>query len=152
MMVRRKSENGSIVNYMVAARVTTQVATVIGGNSRITIKKDMEHLSGRMERDTSGNGCRVSNTAMEYTDITMEEYTMDNGNKIRKMVMDISGGQMVTNTMVSSKMICQMERESNKSKANYTLSNTNKMSLSVRIKYLVVVDYDLVELKLMRVQ
>ena len=44
-----------------------------------------------------------------------------------------------------------MERESKKSKANYTLSNTNKMSLSVRIKYLEVVDYDLDELKLMRV-
>ena len=44
-----------------------------------------------------------------------------------------------------------MEREFDKSKANYTLSNTNKMSLSVRIKYLVVVDYDLDELKLMRV-
>ena len=44
-----------------------------------------------------------------------------------------------------------MEREFDKSKANYTLSNTNKMSLSVRIKYLEVVDYDLDELKLMRV-
>jgi hypothetical protein len=44
-----------------------------------------------------------------------------------------------------------MERESNKRKVNYTLSNTNKMSLSVRVKYLVVVDYDLDELKLMRV-
>jgi hypothetical protein len=44
-----------------------------------------------------------------------------------------------------------MEREFDKSKANYTLSNTNKMSLSVRVIYLVVVDYDLVELRLMRV-
>ena len=80
----------------------------------------MEHLSMLMETDTSGSGCRISNTAMEYTDITVEVYTMDNGNKIRKMAMDIKGGQMVTNTMVSSKMICQTERESNNSKANYT--------------------------------
>jgi hypothetical protein len=44
-----------------------------------------------------------------------------------------------------------MEREFNKSKANYTQSKANKTRLSVRQKYLVVVDYDLVELKLMRV-
>ena len=44
-----------------------------------------------------------------------------------------------------------MEREFNKSKTNYATSNTNKSSLSVRVKYLVVVDYDLVELKLMHV-
>jgi hypothetical protein len=43
-----------------------------------------------------------------------------------------------------------MERDLDKSKANYTLSNMNKTSLPVRIKYLVVVDYDLDELKLMR--
>ena len=57
-----------------------------------------------METDTSGNTCRVSNTAMEYTDIIMEEYTMENGNKILKMAMDTTGGQMATNTMDSSKM------------------------------------------------
>ena len=151
MMVRRKSENGSIINYINAPRFTYQVATVIGGNGRITRQKDMEHLRVLMETKSSGNGCRITHTAMEYSDITMEMYTMDNGNKIRKMVMDITDVQMVTNTMVSTKMICQMERESNKSKANYTLSNTNKISLSVRIKYLEVVDYDLDELKLMRV-
>ena len=44
-----------------------------------------------------------------------------------------------------------MKRESNKSKANYTQFNTYKASLSVRVKYLVVVDYDLVELKFMHV-
>ena len=67
--------------------------------------KDMEHLSGLVEADTSGNTCRVICTAMEYTDITVEMYTMDEGNKISKMAMDISGGQMGTNTMGSTKMI-----------------------------------------------
>jgi hypothetical protein len=44
-----------------------------------------------------------------------------------------------------------MERESNNRKANYSVSNGNKASLSVRVKYLVVVDYDLVELEIMLV-
>jgi hypothetical protein len=78
MMVRRKLENGSTINYINAARLTSQVATVIGGNSRITREKDMEHMSMLMETDTSGSGCRISNTAMEYSDGQMEEYTMDN--------------------------------------------------------------------------
>jgi hypothetical protein len=90
---------------MAAASFTSQMATVIGGNSRMAREKDMEQKSGLMETDTSGNSCRVSNMAMEYTEITVEMYTMDNGNKITKMVMDISGGQMATNTMVSTKMI-----------------------------------------------
>ena len=64
----------------------------------------MEHLSMLMEKDTSGSGCRMSNTAMEYTDITVEMHTMDNGNKIRKMATETRSGQMATNTMDSSKM------------------------------------------------
>jgi hypothetical protein len=44
-----------------------------------------------------------------------------------------------------------MERESSNIKANYTLSNIKKTMLSALVKYLVVVDYDLVELKLMHV-
>ena len=58
-----------------------------------------------MERDSLGNTCRISDKAMEYTDITVETYTMVNGNKIRKMAMDITGGQMGMDTMVSTKMI-----------------------------------------------
>jgi hypothetical protein len=81
------------------------MATVIGGNTRMATTKDMEHGRVLMETDTSGNGCRVSDTGMEYTDITVEMYTMGNGNKIRKMVMHMRGGLMVTNTMVSTKMI-----------------------------------------------
>ena len=67
-----------LVNYMDAQRFDIQVATVIGGNARIITRKDMEYMSGLMETDTSGNTCRVSNTAMEYTDIAVEMYTMDN--------------------------------------------------------------------------
>jgi predicted nucleic acid-binding Zn finger protein len=129
MMVRRKLQNGKIINYINAPRFTSQMATVIGGNTRITRKKDMEHLSGLMDADTSGNTCRMTCTGMEYTDITVEEYTMDNGNKIRKMVMDIKGGQVATNTMDNTKMMLRMEKESFKSKASYTTSNTNKTSL-----------------------
>jgi hypothetical protein len=64
------------------------MATVIGGNSKITRKKDMEQMSILVEADTSGNTCRVSDTGMEYTDGQMEMYTMDNLNKIRNMAMD----------------------------------------------------------------
>jgi diacylglycerol kinase family enzyme len=68
-------------------------------------RKDMEHMSMLVGADTSGNGCRVTCTAMEYSDGQMEMYTMDNGNKIRKMVMRTRGGLMATNTMDSTKMI-----------------------------------------------
>ena len=71
------------INYMDAQRFNIQMATVIGGRTRIIRRKDMEYMSGQMETDTSGNGCRVTCTAMEYADITVEMYTMDNGNKIR---------------------------------------------------------------------
>jgi hypothetical protein len=105
MMVRRKLQNGTIINYINAPRFTTQRATVIGGNARMTREKDMEHLSMLVEADTWGNTFKISNTGMEYTDGQMEMYTMGNGNKIRKMVMHMRGGLMVTNTMVSTKMI-----------------------------------------------
>jgi hypothetical protein len=81
------------------------MATVIGGDSRMATRKDMEQMSILVEADTSGNTCRVSYTGMEYTDGQMEVYTMDNLNKIRKMAMDTGGGQVATNTMVSTKMI-----------------------------------------------
>jgi hypothetical protein len=77
-MVRRTQESFMLVNYMDAQRFNIQMATVIGGNTRIITTKDMEQMSMLMERDTSGNGCSVSNTAMEFTDITVEMYTMDN--------------------------------------------------------------------------
>ena len=77
---------------------------------------------------------------MEYTDGQMEVYTMDNGNKIRQMAMHTRGGQVATNTMDSTKIIISMKRESNKCKANYTVSNIKKASVSALVKYLV---YDL---------
>jgi hypothetical protein len=90
---------------MAASRFTIQVAAVIQANSRMGTTKDMEHMSGLVETDTSGNGLRMSNTGMEYSDELKDMYTMDNGNKIRKMAMDILDGKMVTNTMGSTKMI-----------------------------------------------
>ena len=127
--VRGKLENGSTINYINAPRFTSQMATVIGGNTRMTREKDMEQLSMLMERDTSGNGCRISNTGMEYSDGQMEEFTMDNGNKIREMAMDIKGGQMATNTMDNSKMVCWTEREFYNLKANCTVGKWNETSL-----------------------
>ncbi len=66
-----------------------QMVRVIGGNSRMAREKDMEHMSMLLETDTSGSGCRISNTGMEYTDGQMEQSIMDSGKRIRRMVMDI---------------------------------------------------------------
>ena len=65
------------------------MVTVIGGNSRMARRKDMEHLSGLVERDTSGSGCRVTCMGMEYADPQMELSIMDSGNRISRMVTDI---------------------------------------------------------------
>ena len=54
-MVRKKLEKGSRVNYMDAQRLNLQVATSIGGNTTMVRGKDMEHISGLVERDTWGN-------------------------------------------------------------------------------------------------
>ena len=69
--------------------VHIQMAAVIGGRIRISTRKDMEHSSGLMERDTRGNGSRRRVTGMEYTDGQMEQSIMDSGNRIRRMVTDI---------------------------------------------------------------
>ncbi len=66
-----------------------QMVAVIGGNSRMAIMKDMERLRRLMETDTSGSGCRISDTGMEYTDGQMEESIMDSGNRISMTVTDI---------------------------------------------------------------
>jgi hypothetical protein len=55
MMVRKNMENGILINYMDAERGKEQVVAVIGGNTRMVTKKDMEHSRGLMETDTSGN-------------------------------------------------------------------------------------------------
>jgi hypothetical protein len=63
--------------------------TVIGENTKMATGKDMEYMILKMEGDTSANGCRVTNTGMEYTDGQMDQYIMDNGNRIIKMAMGI---------------------------------------------------------------
>jgi hypothetical protein len=70
------------------------VMAVIGENTRMARGKDMEYMIMIAERDTSGNGCRKTDTGMEYTDGQMERYIMDNGNRIIKMAMDIKEMQM----------------------------------------------------------
>jgi hypothetical protein len=54
-MVIKISENGISINYMESQRWNTQMVTVIGENSRMVRKKDMEHGRALMEEDTSGN-------------------------------------------------------------------------------------------------
>jgi hypothetical protein len=51
---------------------------VIGENTRMARGKDMEYMIMIMERDTSGNTCRVTITGMEYKDGQMERYIKDN--------------------------------------------------------------------------
>jgi len=99
---------------------------LIGWNSRIIRRKDMEQKSGLMDTDTLGSTCRMSNTAMEYSHGQMELYTEDNGFKIRKKVMHTKGGQMAMSIMDNTMMIRSTEMESNKRKASYTQLNMNK--------------------------
>ena len=91
-MVKRKEESGIRINYMALPRLHMLMVALIGGNSRMVTRKDMEHLSGLTERDTLGSGYRVTCTGMEYTHGQVEMYIKDNGNKIKKMVMDITSG------------------------------------------------------------
>jgi hypothetical protein len=55
---------------------------LIGVSARIITRQDMEHKSGKTETNTLGSGCRVSNTAMEYSDGQMEVNFKDNSIKI----------------------------------------------------------------------
>jgi len=64
------------MNYLGLPSYHLQMVTVIGGIIRIMRGKDMDHITGLMERDTRGNSSRVSVTGMEYTDSQMEEYIM----------------------------------------------------------------------------
>ncbi len=65
------------------------MVTVIGGNTRMATRKDMEQRCGLVETYTSGSTYGVSVTGMEYKDGQMEESIMDSGNRIRWMVTDI---------------------------------------------------------------
>ena len=121
--MKRKEQSTISINYMALPRLHMQVVTLIGGNSRIIKRKDMEQKSGLVETDTLGSTCRMSNTAMEYSDGQVEMYIKDNGNKIKEMAMDIKGRQMAMSIMDSTRIIRSTERESNKRKAYYTELN-----------------------------
>ena len=54
-MVIKIMENDILINYMGAERWNSHMVTVIGGNTRMVKGKDMEHMRGLMETDTSGN-------------------------------------------------------------------------------------------------
>jgi hypothetical protein len=65
------------------------MVTGIGEKSRITNWRELEQKSGLVEPDTSGSGCRISNTGMEYKDGQMELNIMESGNRVIMMVTDI---------------------------------------------------------------
>jgi hypothetical protein len=77
----------------------------------------------------------ISNTGMEYTDGLMEMYITDSTNRIRKMAKDITDGQVAMNIGESTRMTRNGERESNKRREYYTMSNTKKASSSPIVKY-----------------
>jgi hypothetical protein len=54
-MVRNNSEKCIFINSMDATKLNSQVEIVIGGNKKIIKRKDMEHMSGIVEKDSSGN-------------------------------------------------------------------------------------------------
>jgi hypothetical protein len=96
---------------MALPRLHLKMVSLIGGNSMIISRKDMEHLSMLMETDTLGNSCRMSNTGMEYSDGQMEMYIKDNGHRVKEKVMHITRLIMTKSIMVSTRMICGGERE-----------------------------------------
>jgi hypothetical protein len=111
------------------------MVTVIGGNSRMVRRKDMEHLSGLMDTDTSGNSWMMSSTSMEYKDGLMEEYITESGNRIRWMGKDITGGQVAMNIGESTRMTRNGEREYSNRVEYFTETNTKKATASVGVKY-----------------
>ena len=80
------------------------MVTVIGENSRMIIRKDMEHGRVLMETDISGNGWMMTFKAMEYTDGVLEEYITESGNKTIEMGKGIRGGQMGMNIAETTRM------------------------------------------------
>ncbi len=110
-MVNWKKESFNRINYMALPKLHLQVVTLIGGKTRMVRRKVMEHLSGLMEGDTSGNTCRMFHMGMEYSDGQMEMYFKDKSNKIKEKVMDITEWQVEPSIMDSTKMIRSTERE-----------------------------------------
>ncbi len=71
----------------------------------------------------------MSSTGMEYSDCQVEMYIKDNTNKVKVKVMDITGMQLATSIMDSSRIIRTTEREFSKRMASYTESNMKKESV-----------------------
>ena len=70
-----------MIYYMARPSVHIQLAIVIGGSSRMTREKDMEHTRQLMERDTRGNTKRIRCTGMEYSHGKMEQCIMEDTNR-----------------------------------------------------------------------
>ncbi len=51
-METRVEQSGKTINYMALPRLHMQMVALIGGNTRIIRRMDMEHKSGLMETDT----------------------------------------------------------------------------------------------------
>jgi hypothetical protein len=132
-MVKSKQENGILINYMALLGVHFQVVAVIKGSLRMTSGKDLEHASGRMERDTRGNTSRIRVTGMEYADGQMEQCIVENTNRARRMVMGISGIHLAMNTTESSRMMRNRVRESLKRVTNYSESSITITTLSAKL-------------------
>ena len=63
----------------------------------------------------------VSDTGMEYTNITMEVYTMDSGKRIIKMATDITRRLMAENITDNGRVTKDREMQSKMRMGNYTL-------------------------------
>ncbi len=80
------------------------MVAVTGGNGRMVDRMDMEHTSGLMETDASGNTVMIVNSGMEYTNRVMGQYITDSGKRVRNMAKDMRGCQMAMNIGESTRM------------------------------------------------
>jgi hypothetical protein len=119
-MVRNNMEKCILINSMDATKLNSQVEIVIGENTRIIKRKDMQLLSMLMEKDSSDNTWIIAYTGMEYIDGLMGLYIKESGNRIIKMGKDITGGPVAINIGESTKMTWNMEKESNKRTEYFT--------------------------------
>ena len=118
---------------MARPSVHIHLATVIGGSTRITTGKDMEHSIMLVDRDTRGNTRRLTVTSMEYADTQTDTCIMENSNRTREMVMAVTGILLAMNTTESTRMIRDRERESLKRVTNNSESSMTKATLSTKL-------------------
>lgn len=105
---------------MALQRLLSKMATHIGVNIRIIRGKDMEQINGLTEKNTLGNTCKESSTAMEYSYGRKDTYIKGRGNSIKEMGMHITGGQTAMSITDSGRTTCSGVREYSKKMANYT--------------------------------